>query len=420
LSTPARVGWLIALSVGCDVLVGTFESEKLQFLLKDALKLNASGFATVQLVVGTPAYLRVFMGIAVDAVPFFGYQRKSYYLISWALAAAAAFLLAIEPRYTLASTVAAVTMLATGGNLMYVVTDAVLVRTGNATGTTARLQAIQQGVPVLLGATFVGPLSGFVTQHWTYHSCFLAAAAFALAGTAITLVIDEQRATRTATADIAKRIIRKEKIAALLQAARNATFWLPVAFVFYLIVTPGTGAAQFYYSVDAIHLSKQDLGNLRIPGSVGSIIAVALFAAVRARLSVVSIAWVALACECLGSLISLGLLDVRSAYVVAFLQNVDGQFTFLLLITLAARACPKDVEATFYALAAGIIVLGETLSNKMGAAIYDLFVPKQGWLVLNLSGLLSTLIAGAFVPLIFKRKRSESVDVDRTELPSSS
>jgi hypothetical protein len=148
------------------VLVGTFESEKLQFLLKDALKLSASGFATVQLIVGTPAYLRILMGVAVDAVPLFGYQRKSYYLISWGLAAAAAFLLAIEPRYTLASTVAAVTMLATGGNLMYVVTEAVLVRTGNATGTTARLQAIQQGVPVLLGATFVGPLSGFVTQHW--------------------------------------------------------------------------------------------------------------------------------------------------------------------------------------------------------------------------------------------------------------
>jgi hypothetical protein len=86
-----------------------------------------------------------------------------------------------------------------------------------------------------------------------------------------------------------KRTERAETVAALRQAARSPELWMVVGYVFYLIFTPGTNMAKFYYSVDTLHFSKQFIGNLGQFTSAGVLLGILFFAAVSRKLPVAAV-----------------------------------------------------------------------------------------------------------------------------------
>ncbi len=390
------------------MLAGAFSGEKLSFLLKDELHFSASNFTTLGLVTGIPAYLRVFIGAGADGFLLFGYHRRTYYALSWTLMALAMLTLAIVPSHSAVTIAALLLVYAAGGNLLFVIMDAVLVQVGNATNTVGRLQSIQQGASVLLNLTFIGPLAGYVTQHWSYQACFIASSICAALGIGVTLLIDEQRVVRVDSADdlAAARGKRQLTLDALRLSARSGGLWLLVGYVFYLLVTPGTATAHFYYNVDALHLSKQTIGNLRVPGAAGALLGIVAFGFISRRLPVRVLVWTALAMDAVQYVVLFALVDTRTAYALAFVGGLIGYIYTLSLITLAARACPPRIEATVYGLFLGAQTLGFTVSEKIGSSIYDAYGPKRGfslahgWHVLLWAGFLTTLLAVALIPFL--------------------
>ena len=94
------------------------------------------------ILVGIPAYLRPVFGSVSDLVPLFGYHRRSYFALAALLVAGGFFALSLLPRYTYGLTAGLVMVTLTGGILLMVIADAVMVRVGNATGLVGRLQTI--------------------------------------------------------------------------------------------------------------------------------------------------------------------------------------------------------------------------------------------------------------------------------------
>ena len=90
-------------------------------------------------------------------------------------------------------------------------------------GRVSQLQTVQWLVPSVMMILFGAHLSGYVTQHWSYRSCFQAAALAALVALPLVGLIDERRAVHGAGAERrqSQRLDRTETAAALRSGLRS-------------------------------------------------------------------------------------------------------------------------------------------------------------------------------------------------------
>ena len=410
-----RVALLMAGTVAVVTLVGTFSGEKLAFLYKDQLRLSASAVASLGILLAVPTYFRPFIGAGSDLFPLFGYHRRSYYALAVLLGASGFFGLSLLTRPSYWTTALLVIVTVAGGVTLMIMADAVMVSVGNRTGTVPRLQGIQQFVPYALSFVALARLSGYVTQHWSYASCFRTAALMALLALPLTLLIDEKRISRRqqehetleehAERKEAKARDHAESVAALRQATKSPGLWAVIAYIFYFTLTPSGSTAQFYFEVDTLHFSKQFIGDLGQWSSAGVILGILTVIAISRRISVRALVWGGWAIGTLSYLLNFALRDETSAKIIFFVISYFGIMASLSLLTLSARACPPKVEGTVYALFIAAIGLAGTLSNKIGGMLYDDYgVPHHsavhGWYALNLWGFGLTVLAAGLIPLM--------------------
>ncbi len=398
------------------ILTTALTSEKLNFLYKDRLGLDAQGFATLGVLLLLPSYLRPFLGSLADVYPLWGWHRRSYFVLAALLHVGGFAALALMRRYAYDPVAAAVVTALSGVYLRLVIVEAVSVRVGNRTGAVSQLQTVQWLVPSAMTILFGAHLSGYVTQHWTYHACFRAAALCALLALPLVFLIDEHRAVHgpglrgTRQARDARRAEaradRRRTGMALRQGLGGPGLWPVIAFVFALQLAPRPGAAQFYYMVDALHFSKQFLGDLGAWSSAGEIIGIALYGLLAPRLPVRVIVGgtVALTVALYAPLFWLR--DTHSAPWTGLAASVAGIAVNLGISTVAARACPPRIEAMVFGLVLAASTLGGALSNKIGAAIYVSFGQgaggnlTHGWDALLLIGIASALCCAFFLPFL--------------------
>lgn len=408
-----RVAFLMAGTVTAWILVATFSAEKLSFLYKDELHLSAGGTATLAILLAVPQYLRPVIGASSDLFPLFGYHRRSYYVLAALLGAAGYYSLSLFPHPSYWTTALLVMVTIAGAATLMIMADTVMVTVGNRTGTVGRIQSVQQFLPLLLSFVYLAHLSGYVTQHWSYAQCFQAAALLSLLPLPLTLLIDEKRTLSRPRAEetpeehaaqaAAKQAERTRTLAALREASQSPGLWAVVAFVFYLIFTPGTNTALFYYKVNTLHFSKQFIGDLGRYGSAGSMLGIAAFALFSRRASVFSIVLGAWLLDCSLYAIDFALHDALTAKIVTFGAAFLGIVYSLCLYTLAARACPPQIAGTIYGLFMAAILLAGTLGEKVGSSLYDHYGPASyhsiayGWFALNGWGLALTIPAGLLI-----------------------
>ena len=409
-----RIVALAVLAATLGVFVVAFSSEKLLFLYKEQLHLSPGGVGTLGIIAGIPSYLQPFMGAFSDLNPLFGYHRRSYFVLGGIISALGFLLLALQTHYAYGAVVALVTIALAGGIMVNVVFNAVLVVVGNATGTFGRLQTLLYFISYGWVLVYTGHLTGHVTQFWSYRLAFEYAAAFSLAGTLLVFLIPERRAEHEASLapedllarNAARQEERQRTLAVLRSAAASPGLWVLVVFIFYLIVTPGTNTAQVYYETDALHLSKQFIGDLRSWTSAGVLIALALYGAASSRLSARTLVFGAWLMDCSAYLLLLNIHNAASAEWVSLLVAASGTIYGLCLYTLAGRACPVGAEGAVYGLVLSAIALGGTLGDKLGGNLYDMFGPAShhsvthGWTTMLWFGFGFTVIAAGFIPFL--------------------
>src|SRR5438552_407645 len=153
-------------------------AQPLTLFLKETLGLSATQIATFGWITLLPWVIKPLYGFLSDSVPLFGYRRKSYFILSCAVAAVAGLLLAARATPTYWTLAVFVTAMAFGVAFTDVLTDAMMVESGKPLGLTGAFQSVQwAGISV--ATILVGLAGGYFAHRRNLQGAVLAPRAVA-------------------------------------------------------------------------------------------------------------------------------------------------------------------------------------------------------------------------------------------------
>lgn len=334
------------------------------FLLKETFGLSAAQTATFFTITVIPWLIKPIYGLISDFVLFFGQRRKSYFLLTSGTAAAMGLVLTTMESYTYWGVAVFFTLMGLGLAFTDVLTDALMVENGNRLGLTGQFQAVQWAA-ISLASILVGVGGGWLAQHKDLSITFLIATVWPLITLAMGIFL-----IREPQVEDGKRQFR-ETWTAIHGAVGTRTLWIIAGFIFFYNFSPSFGPALVYYATDVLQFSKVFLGALDSLAYTSGIVGTAFYFAYSKSLSLKQLIHFAIVAGVIATLAYFGYRDRFSAVVISLVFGGIGMFIQLTFLELAAKACPKQVEATFFALLMSLYNGAVQLSQITGGWLYD-------------------------------------------------
>jgi MFS family permease len=334
------------------------------FFLKEAMGLSAAETATFFAITVIPWLIKPLYGLISDFVPLFGQRRKSYFLLSSGIAAVMGLILTTMGSYAYWPLAIFFTLMGLGLAFTDVLTDALMVENGQRLGLTGPFQAIQWA-SISLASIVVGVGGGWLAQHKFLSMTFLIATIFPVMTLAVGIfLIDEPRRE-------AGRPVFSDTWTAIRGAVRSRTLWIVAGFIFFYNFSPSFGPALLYYATDVLQFSKLFLGTLDSLSYASGMLGSAVYFALSKSFSLKRLIHFAIAAGVLGTLAYLAYRDAASAVALSLVFGCIAMFIQLTFLDLAARACPKQVEATFFAVLMSVYNGSVQMSQVTGGWLYD-------------------------------------------------
>jgi len=353
------------------------------------LGFSAGQVATFFTLTTWPWWIKPVYGLLSDFVPLFGRRRKSYFLCVSAMAAAAGMTLGLSgshPYWWLGTLVAAMGL---GLAFSDVLTDALMVETGRAHGLIGAFQAIQWSA-IYTAAVLVGVLGGRLAETRSLGPAFLIAACFPLLSfTMASLFVHEKRARPDAAAF-------RETWSAVRAALGDRPIWVVAGFILFWTFSPSFGPALLFYQTDTLGFSQRFIGVLSSLGSASAVVGALIYAPLSRRLPLRRLITLSIGAGLAGTLAYLFYRDATSAIAIELVFGAVGMVVQLAFLELAAKACPRRVEGTFFALLMSVYNLGAQGSQVVGGYLYDWL----GFTPLVLIGAVMTALAWPLIPVI--------------------
>jgi MFS family permease len=357
-------------------------------VLKDR-GLSAGQVATFFALPTLPWLIKPVYGLLSDFVPLFGRRRKSYFLLMSGLAAAAGFWVAASPPASSWWLAVLITVMAVGLAFTDVLTDAVMVEAGRPRGLTGVFQSVQWAA-IYAAAIVVGLVGGYLAERRALRAAFLLTACFPLVSFVMAL-----RFIREPSAGPERQAFA-ETWTAIQAALGERDLWIVMGFIFFSTFSPSFGPALLYYQTDRLAFSQQFIGVLAALGSVAAVVGALIYAPLSRRLSLRPLIVLAIGIGVANALAYLVYRDRASALIIDTLFGGVGMITQLAFLDLAARVCPRRVEATVFAALMSVYNGGEKISEIIGAMLYD----ALGYTPLVLISAALTALAWALVPFV--------------------
>lgn len=351
--------------------------------------LSAGQLATFTWITTVPWFIKPVYGLLSDFVPLFGTRRRSYFMINAGLAAGAALAVSFMPGASYWTLTTLITLLWLGVGFTDVLTDALMVETGKPLGLTGVFQSVQWGA---LGAAsvLVGVLGGYLAERRALAGVFALVACFPMVSLLMAVFAVRERPARPDLEGL------RETGRAVRRALGSRELWLVAGFIFFFSFSPSFGPAFFYYETDTLGFSQQFIGTLTSLGAAASILGALVYAPLSRRFSLKRIIIWSIGASVVGTLAYLAYRDKPSAVVITLVFGAVGMTTQLAFMDLAAKACPRHVEATFFALLMSVYNVAMRSSEWTGAHLYDLV----GYTSLVLISTLFTAAVWLLVPLV--------------------
>src|SRR6267378_3704731 len=301
----------------------------LTLTLKERLGLSPSQVGKFGTIILVPWVVKPLYGMISDAFPLFGRRRKSYFLLTSALATLAGLALGLLGEPTYGSLAVFLLIMGLGIAFTDVLTDAMMVENGKPLGLTGAFQSVQW-TAINVATLLVGLIGGYFAERRELQTGFLIAAAF--------------------------------PFLALMVVA---------GFIFFWTFSPSIGIPLFYYQTDTLKFSQQFIGLLVSMTAGASIVGAAFYAPLSRRVSLHRLIVLSIAVSTVGTLAYLFYNDRTSAIAIDTVFGGVGMITQLAFLDLAAKACPKHAEGTFFALLMSVYNLGVQGSQVFGGYLYE-------------------------------------------------
>jgi len=351
--------------------------------------LSAGTVATFFTITTVPWLIKPLYGLVSDFFPLFGQRRKSYLLLTSALAGGAGLALGWSGRATYWWLAGLFTVMAFGLAFTDVLVDALMVENGKPRGLTGAFQAVQWGA-IYTASILVGEVGGYLAERRSLGKAFVLASAFPLISFLMTLVF-----VRDAPARVDREAFR-ETVIAIKEALKEREVWVVAGFIFFWTFSPSFGPALLFYQTDVLKFSQQFIGHLAALGSLAAVGGAFVYAPLSRRVPLKRLINLSIGIGVASTLAYLLYRDPWSAVVIEFVFGGVGMITQLSFLDLAAKSCPRRVEATFFALLMSVFNGGTQGSQVVGGHLYDWL----GYTPLVLISTGFTALAWLLVPLV--------------------
>jgi predicted MFS family arabinose efflux permease len=378
-------------------------NQTITIVLKDA-GFSAGRVADFFAVATAPWLIKPLYGLISDFFPFFGRRRKSYFLLTTSLAALAGLGLALTGSREYWTLLLLFTTMGLGLAFTDVLTDATMIENGRRLGLTGAFQSVQWAA-IYTSTILVGEIGGRLAEGRSLSAAFALAACFPLVSLVMAAtILREPRAP-------ADRAAVLRTVQAVRQALGSREVWVVAGFIFFFVFSPSFGPGFLFYQTDRLGFSQQLIGRLAALQALGSVVGALTYAPLSRRWPLRRSIVVSIGLSTASSLTYLLYRGPVSALVIDFGYGWVYMVTTLAFLELAARACPRHVEGTFFALLMSVYNLGIQGSQWSGGHLYD----RIGFERLVLVSAVTTALAWALVPLV----RIDEVGRSRDGTPRS-
>jgi MFS family permease len=361
----------------------------LTFLLKDNFGLSAAQTATFFAITVIPWLLKPIYGLISDFIPLFGQRRKSYLLLTSGLAVAMGLTLSMMGSYRYWGVAIFFTLMGLGLAFADVVTDALMVENGRRLGLTGPFQAVQWA-SISFASILVGVGGGWLAEQKLLSVTFMIATVFPLITLIMGIFVIKEPSGQTSEREF------RETWIAIRGAIGSRALWIVAGFIFFYNFSPSFGPALIYYATDVLQFSKIFLGTLESLSYASGIVGAAVYFAFSKSFPFKRLIHFAIAAGVIATLAYLGYRNQVSAVALSLAFGGVAIFIQLTFLDLAARACPKQAEATFFALLMSIYNGSAQLSQITGGWLYD----QLGFTRLIFISAAFTAVCWLLVPLL--------------------
>ncbi|MBI3299335.1 MAG: hypothetical protein HYZ75_14300 [Elusimicrobia bacterium] len=339
--------------------------EPISYLLKDGLGLGAAESAKFVAWMTLPILLKPVLGLLTDALPLGGRRRVPWLMAAAASAALAWGALAALPSYAYLPTLLLLAAANAGIVFSDVVCDGVMVERGKHDGKTGVYQAFSIGT-LYACALLTGLGGGLLVKHASYRTIFALTALCPLLILGAAALVPDAAAAPGAP---------RRAASGLWATVRSPAVWTVAGLIFLINFSPFQGTAFFYYQTESLRFSPVLIGLLTSIDGVAGLAGAAVFGGWCRGFAPRTLARAAVWASAPLTLLWLSY-GPSSAPALTAVFGFFGVASRLALMDLAARSCPKDGEATAFALFMSVFNLAAWASNALGAAAYGSLAPS--------------------------------------------
>jgi len=361
----------------------------LTLTLKERLGLSPSQVGKFGTIILVPWVVKPLYGMISDAFPLFGRRRKSYFLLTSALATLAGVALGLlgEPMY--GSLAVFLLIMGLGIAFTDVLTDAMMVENGKPLGLTGAFQSVQW-TAISVATLFVGVVGGYLAEHRLLQTGFLLIAVFPLLALVMGAAFIHEPPAKSAREEF------QEAWQGIRHAVRDRTMWIVAGLIFFWTFSPSIGIPLFYFQTDTLKFSQQFIGLLGSLGAAAQIVGAAFYAPLSRRYPLRRLIEWSIGVGVVGTLAYLLYNDWKSAMIIDITFGGLSMIVQLAFLDLAAKACPPHAEGTFFALLMSVYNFGVQGSQVAGGYLYDWI----GYTPLIIISAAFTAAAWLLVPLV--------------------
>jgi Na+/melibiose symporter-like transporter len=330
-------------------------------------------------------------GLLTDFVPIAGSRRRSYLLLTTAVASISLTVVYLLPLTSEAAALLLLLLLPSAVAIAFsdVVIDAMMVAAGQPRGMTGRLQSIQWS-SMYAAMILTGVAGGMLSQWGMQQAAFLiAGVSCGVSLLAVLFLVHERpqpaewrtKASLSLKASEAGggRIVQSHAMTEMWQTFREPSILAIGAFLFLWSFNPFSATVLYYYSTEALHFSEQFVGSLTSWHAVG-LLTGSIFYGVICRM--LPLSWLihgSIVTGILATIAYWGYRDATSGVVISLTVGVVYAIGSLIQLDLAARVCRPNTAGTTFALLMSLTNLGAALSQGIGGSIYEGMATHWGY-----------------------------------------
>src|SRR3989440_5698168 len=361
----------------------------LTLTLKERLGMSPSQVGKFGTIILLPWVIKPLYGMISDSFPLFGRRRKSYFLLTSALATLAGIALSLVGEPTYGSLAVFMLIMGLGIAFTDVLTDAMMVENGKPLGLTGAFQSVQW-TAINVAILLVGIVGGYLAQHRLLQAGFLIAACFPFLALVMGVAFIHEAPAKSQREEF------REAWRGIRSAVRDRTMWVVAGFIFFWTFSPSIGIPLFYFQTDTLKFSQQFIGLLGSLGAAAQIVGAAFYAPLSRRYPLRRLIEWSIGVGVVGTLAYLLYNDWKSAMIIDITFGGLSMIVQLAFLDLAAKACPPHAEGTFFALLMSVYNFGVQGSQVAGGYLYDWI----GYTPLIIISAAFTAAAWLLVPLV--------------------